>query len=314
MALNWEATETQWFVDQANNMMLEQGHGEDLGGRGDAIGRSFIAYYVYGDERFLEGIENCWVKKKRHWIWRLFGKKYYYQGYRYPTHDHKTGLSRDHLTYTILAYKYAGYSNEALKEFIKNLRYVISNAAWFRPDLWFWVRAIYGSKLNTWLFYFTTNISMKVSRWWNKRISKMAFEPEGSQDEWVLIPNSVKPKIIINLAKLLYPTYALHIQAWQLYLMPDSKKKRKLQKICLDICPAHNYVIQMLLGANKMVLRDNVFNYKSMRGGRWTGSLNPWINCRDMNIITDPKRLTANVQDVDYVRKLYNTIQCRTNI
>ena len=59
-----------------------------------------------------------------------------------------------------------------------------------------------------------------------------------------------------------------------------------------------------------MVDPENVFGYKSMQGGRWTGILNPWINDRDMEIITDPKRLEWNVQDVDYVRKLYNTSAC----
>ena len=40
MAFNWEATETQWYVDQENKMMRVQGHDP-----GDSIEESFRAYF-----------------------------------------------------------------------------------------------------------------------------------------------------------------------------------------------------------------------------------------------------------------------------
>lgn len=318
MALNWEATDTYYFVDQEHNMMLIQNPGwapDGDKGKGDSIGRTFISYFNYGDERFLEGIESCWVKKERNWFWKLLGKKYYYQGYRYPTHYDKD-LSRDHLLYSILAFKYSGYySDNKLKEFVKHLRFKISERFTFTINLWFWVRAVYGSKFYEWLFYAIDIPFFKAIRLWNKIIYKIAsFEEEDSQDNWIKIQNELKPKIVIKLSNLLYPVYTLHQQAWRLYLLPDSKKKRKLQKICLDIAPKHNYVIKILLGDKESFTREDVWNYKSMTGSRWTGILNPWLNNRDMNIITDEKLLEFNVQDVDYVRKLYNTIQCKKNI
>ena len=66
MAFNWEATDTNWFVDQEHKMMMSRNPGwnpDGDNGAGDAIGRTFRAYVTYGgDDRFLEGIENCWEK------------------------------------------------------------------------------------------------------------------------------------------------------------------------------------------------------------------------------------------------------------
>jgi len=319
MALNWEATETHWFVDQENKMMLTQNPGWNPtggNGKGDAIGRTFIAYYLYGDERFLEGIESCWERVERTGIKRLIFGKYYYQGYRYPHRfPDELGLSRDHLLYTLIVYKYAGYTEEYLKEFTSHLRFRISKFASFTPELWWWKKAISGSKFHLWLYLALTVPVLKVSRWWNKMIYKyVPFEEESHQDDFVLIQNNMKPERIKKWANRLYPIYALHQHAWQLHLLPDSKRKRKAQKIAFDICPKHNYAIQMILGFKDMVDPENVFGFKSMTGGRWTGILNPWINDRDMSMQTNPVRLTANVQDVEYVQKLYNTIHCTHNI
>lgn len=313
---NWEATETEYFVDQIYNMMLIQNPGwkpEGENGKGDAIGRNFIAFFTYGDPRFLEGIEDCWEKVERKgWLKRLLFGKYYYQGYRYPHRfPGEVGLSRDHTIYTLLAFKYAGYSDEFIKDFVKHLRYKISDFALFTPESWLWIHTLYGSKFYTWLFLtITTGVSW-LSGTWNKLIYKLApFEEESSQNDFIKVQNSMKPKRIQRYAKMLYPIYALHIHAWHLYLLPDSKLKRKAQKVALRICPKHNYVIQMLLGFKDMVDSEKVYDFKSMTGFRWSGVLESWINDRDINIITDPKRLEWNQQDVDYLRKLYSTDRC----
>ena len=315
MAFNWEATETQWFVDQIYQMMLTQNpnwkpDGEN--GKGDAIGRSFIAYFVYGDPRFLDGIENCWEKVERKgWLRRLLFGKYYYQGYRYPhRYPGEVGLSRDHTSYTLIAFKYAGYSDEFMKDFVKHLRFKISDFARFTPEMWLWAHSLYGNKLATALFYPISYIVTELNALWNRMLYKWTgFGPESHQDDFVKVPNDFKPKGVRRWAKLFYPIYALHISAWQIKVLPDSKWKKRLQKASLKVCPEHNYVIQMLLNGPKPS-EENVMGYDSMHGGRWTGILNTWINDRDIGKIKDPKRLEYNVMDVDYVRKLYNTIQC----
>jgi hypothetical protein len=318
MAFNWEATDTYYFVDQENKMMLTQNpswkpDGEN--GKGDAIGRSFTSYVAYEDERFLEGIEACWERVERKgWLKRLLFGKYYYQGYRYPhRYPSEVGLSRDHLTYTLLAFKYAGYSDEFIKEFVTHLRFRISKFALFTPELWLWRKALYSRFYEK--LYLLMNIPvLYITKLWNKFVYKIVpFEDEYHPEEFIVIQNELKPKRIRKWAKRLYPIYALHIQAWQLNVLPDSKLKRRAEKIALDLCPKYNYVIQMLLGFKDLVPKEEVDNYKPMRGGRWGGILNPWINDRSMYIIDNPVWTEYNTLDVDYLKKLYNTIQCESS-
>jgi len=306
MAFNWEATETQWYVDQENKMMRVKDLNPD-----DSIFEAFRAYFLYGDERFLEGIESCWVKvERRGWLKRFLFGKYYNQGYRYPTH-YDDNFSRDHLAYTLIAFKYAGYSEEFIKDFVKHLRFRISKRFLFTIDLWCWAYAIANIKPYTLLYPPIQWLVLAVSSKWNKLIYRhIGFGEESHQDDFVKIQNSMKPSGMIKLAKKLYPIYALHIVSWQIKLLKNSKWKKRLQKIALTLCPKHNYPIQMLLQSPNPPSREDVESYRSMEGGRWTGILNPWINDRDINFIVDPKRLQWNVQDVDYVRKLYSTIYC----
>lgn len=317
MAFNWEATGTQWFVDQIYKMMLTQNpswkpDGEN--GKGDSIGRSFLAYFCYGDERFLEGILDCWEKVERKgWLRRLLFGKYYYQGYRYPhRYPGEVGLSRDHTSYTIIALKYAGYSDEFIKDFVTHLRWRISKFARFTPEMWLWARAVANIKPYKTLFYTVSWLVTKLSSWWNGRLYRYAgFGEESHQDDFIKVPNDFKPAQVWKVVRLMYPIYALHIAAWQIKVIDgDSKLKKALQKASLTICPKHNYVVQMLLNSPDKPSEENVMGYDSMRGGRWTGILNTWVNDRDISKIKDPKLLEYNVLDVDYVRKLYNTITC----
>ncbi len=312
---NWEATDTHYFVDQINKMMLIQPPGwkPDDSGEGDSIGRSFEAFFIYGDPRFLEGIEACWERVERKgWLKRLLFGNYYYQGYRYP-HRFKdeVGLSRDHALYTILAFKYAGYSDEFIKDFVKHMRYKISDFALFTPPSWFYIHAIYGSKIYLWLWLIINLPLMKLNRFWNRFIYKMApFEEESRQDDFVKVQNDTKPKRMRRWAKMLYPSYALYEMAWQLYLLPDSKRKRKIEEVCYDICPRYNFVTQMLLGFKDRVDPEMVNDFKSMTGDRWSTVLETMISDRDIHIIKDPKLIEWNVQDVDLLRKLYSTDRC----
>lgn len=316
MAFNWEATKTQWFVDQENKMMLTQNPGwkpDGDNGKGDAIGRSFIAYFNYGDPRFLDGIEACWEKVERKGLKRLLFGKYYYQGHRYP-HRFKDeiGLSRDHTAYTIIAFKYAGYSDEFIKDFVTHLRYRISPFSMFTPEMWLWARAVANIKPYKTLFYLTSWIVTKITAKWNKRLYKFSgFGEESHQDDFIKVQNSFKPSRMQTILKLFYPIYALHIAAWQIKVIDgDSKLKRSLQKAALEICPKHNYAIQLLLNDPNSPSQEDVDGYKSMLGGRWTGILNTWLNDRDVGFLTDPEKLEYNVQDVDYLKKLYYTIRC----
>jgi len=310
---------TEWFVDDYNMMLAQNPSWRPEGdnGRGDSIGRSFRGFFTYGDERFLEGIANCWVKvERKYWISRFLFGKYYYQGYRHPAFaqgidPQPVGLSRDHLVNTVLAFKYAGYSEEFMKEFVTHLRFKISDFALMTINLWLWLRVLAGIKGWGILYYPIEWMVMIVSSLWNRFMYwRSGFGPEQSQDEFVLIPNSMKPKSMRRMVKLFYPTYALQWQAWQIKLLPNKWWKKALQKPLWKITPRYNYVIKILLDHPDRPTKEQVEEYKSMTGGRWSGILNPWMNDRDIRIIEDQKLLEFNVLDEDYLKKLYYTISC----
>jgi len=318
---NWESEDTYYFVDQENKMMLCKNAVWNPGGdngKGDAIGRSFLAYFCYGDDRFLEGISNCWKKVERKgWLKRFLFGKYYYQGYRYPTYangeeEQPVGLSRDHLNYTIFAFKYAGYSDEFLQDFVKHLRFRISDRFIMTINLWLWLRVVANIKPYAALYYPLEWIVSAINSVWNKALYRCSgFGEESHQDDFIKVPNSMKPKSMRKLSSLFFPVYALHQNAWQIRVLPESKWKKRLQKKALTICPKHNYVIQLLLDTPNRPSQENIDSYKAMSSMRWTGILNTWMNDRDMNIIEDPKLLQYNVLDVDYLKKLSNTIVCQ---
>jgi hypothetical protein len=316
----WDANDTYHFVDQKNNMMLRRSLSVDpktVECKDDAIDRTFQAYFTYGDERFLEGIWSCWtIVERKGWLRRLLFGKYYYQGYRHPTYargedQQDTGISRDQIIYTILALKYAGYSDEAIKEFVTHLRWRISNNAHFTLTLWSWARIMAGIKPYTALYYPIQWLVLMRNLIWNKMLYRCSgFGKESHQADFIKIPNSMKPKNMRRMADLFYPVYSLHTVAWKIKMLPDSWYKRSLQKIALKICPTHNYVIQLLLDAPVKPQPEDIKGYQPMTDSRWTGILNTWINDRDLCILTDPRMIRCNVLDVDYLKRLYFYIKC----
>jgi hypothetical protein len=272
---NWEATESSYFVDKENKMMLGQNpswnpNGEN--GKGDAIGRSEEAFYTYGDYRFIEGIESCWVKVPRKtWIGRLLKGKYYYQGYRYPhRYPNEIGISRDHTIGTAIAYKNAGKTDEEMWEWVKHLKFRLSPFALQTIDMWLWNRVISGRKFWSIFYYPITWCVTAFTAWWNLKVEKfIGIGPhyEVHQKDFKNMQNSDKPLIINKACSLLYPTYAMEWTAWQFRLLPDGWWKRQLQKQMRKIVPNYNYVIRILLD-DKTVTQEDVDNYKSMWGGR----------------------------------------------
>jgi len=314
--LDWDAKDTLHFVDQTNQMMLSQNASLDPNGdngKSDAISGAFISYFCYEDERFIEGIKWCWEKRAEiNWFRKyILLKKYHYQGFRYPTeHEKLSGLSRDHLTYSLIAFKYSGVSDDFIKTFVTHLRYKISDFAMFTPDLWTWSHAMAGSRFHRFLYYLMEIPTLRAISWWNRFIYKMVpFKSECHQEAWISpIDNKLKPENVKKWSNRLFTIHALHLLAWQIYLLPDSWAKKLLQKMALEITPKHNYVIRMLLGAK--VSKQNVMRYQPMFGDRWTGILNPWINDRDLHIVvTDCELVRANCIDVDYVQRLFNKTQ-----
>lgn len=307
MTLNWDTIESHNFIDQEHNMMLCQSSDNGIE---DSIGRTLDAFFCYGDIRFIEGIQNCWKKIIK--SIKLFNlipiRKYYWQGYRYPTHYDRT-LSRDHTIYSVIAFKLSGYSNKNLKRFVKHLRWRISDRYTFTPDSWLSIRSIAGIKWAEALFYLIVIPMMWGAMKHNKRIYKKAgFSNEVPQDQFKITLNEDKSEEFKKYTRKLYPVYALTNLSMQLYVMRDSWGKKWLQKILRKMVLKHNYVQKMLLrDLNFKPTSENqnlIYAYKSMKGGRWTTSLNE-VNDRSLYIIKDEKLVEYNALDVDIVRKLF---------
>ena len=310
--LNWIATDTCEYVDQKNKMMIAKNpnwNPNATNGKGDAIGRTAIAYYNYRDPRFIEGIESCWRKVERKGIKRLLFGKYYYQGYRYPEYyPGQDGLSRDHLFYTVLAYKIAGKTDKEIWEFVSHLRWKISDFAMMTIDLKLWLNAVSGRKFAKWLSPRLTYIVLKFNVWKQKKIqnfSGIGPDFEENQDTFRFMMNSDKPKIIDKVCSLLFPTYALHQLAWQSCFY-EGRWKKKIQDKIYSITPKYNYAIKLLVEHPEGITKEDIMSYKPMIGGRWSGNMNKWWNDRTLEIVTDEECIKYNVEDVDYLRKLWD--------
>lgn len=309
---NFDVVGTCYFVDPEYHMMLHMNYGwnpnGDLG-KGDSIGRTFEAYYAYKDERFLDAIKNCWVKIERK-------KGYYYQGYRFPTHDDKD-MSRDHLFNTVLTLIASGCSEKELKEFITHVPWKISPKYSQTLDLWLWMRAISGIWWAKILSPLIEIPLMSFNVLWQKILYKVApFKKEMSQDEFCTASTYKRTKWEKTIGSMLYPSYTMTQYAWRLNYMKKSLSTKILKWLLLKIANKHNYVVRMLLD-DKTVIKEEVYSYKSMMGGRWDGILNPQINDRDLHIITPEKYtnyerlISSNVLDVDLVRSIFEN---KTNV
>jgi hypothetical protein len=283
-------------------------------GRGDSIGRSLDAFRIWGDYRFIEGIESCWVKVKNKGIRRLF-RKWHWQGYRYPTYANGTEinsgdkLSRDHLKNTVIAYKYAGKTDKEMWDFVKRLRWRISDFARFTPELWLFCRMLAGRKISTWLYPRVTYVVKRVTVWLQLKVEKkLGFGPhyEENQDTFHHIQNDYKPACIKPLSKLLHPIFALQQDAEQSTFIKSDKWRKRIQDQIYRITPTYNHVIKLLIDHPEDVSYEDVVSYKPMTGGRWGGILNIWWNNRCLEIVKDPKLVEYNVMDVDYLKYLWN--------
>lgn len=288
---NQQSTDSYYYVDQENDMLIRKPYEynpEDFG-QGDAIGRNLIAYYTWNDYRFIKGIRKCFV---------LNGD--YYQGFRYPNREGK-GISRDHVSYALIALKIA--NDYTLNLLISGLKWRISDFASFTPDMWCWMKSLKGNKFWTSLYYMMEIPLTIINVLRNKYIYwRAGYKEEMDQFEWVA-GNHNKNKIDNKWKKKLFQVYAMHNMAWQLKVMPESIAKRIMQKLVLKMVPRHNYWIKMLLGDFSMTKRQ-IYEYVLTTGDRPTTILNPAICRRDVHVIKEK----YNKLDVDYLRKLWENI------
>jgi len=312
----WDATDTFYFVDTENKMMLGKNYSWNPNGdngKGDAVGRSKDAYFAYGEPRFVEGVKNCWVKIDKG------NGKYYWKGYRYPTPEYfEKDFSRDHTSNTFVLMALAG-EKEWAKEIASHIRWVITEKHktssgkmvgkhCFTPALWGWMK---GKFANKWwglpVFYFISFLELILYWFQNGLVYLMGwFSRELLQEDYnaQTMSRQKQGKWRQFWSKISYPIFALNLFAWQLFILKDNPIKRLLQLMARPLIPRYNHYLKLMFNVGK-VTKDDVLNYKSSQGGRWTTPLNE-LNDRDVRIITKPEWLAANVQDRDLLIAIWN--------
>lgn len=316
---DWDATDTHYFVDQENKMMLSQNYSWNPNGsygKGDAIGRSKDAFFAYGDRRFIEGVKNCWVKMDEG------DGKYWYKGHRYPTPEFlEKDMSRDHTSNTFVLMKLAG-EEEWLKETVSHIKWVITKKHvnsggkkigrhCYTPALWAFAKSFLGKWWALPVFYTMSFLELILYHVQNGLVYLMGwFSRELHQEDYNAkrMARQRQSKWRQTWAKLAYPIYALNLFAWQLFVLKDNPFKRLLQYMSYLLIPRHNYYLKLMFNVGK-VTKEQVLNYKSMKGGRWTTPLNE-LNDRDVFIIEEKpyadEWLRANVLDKDLLIAIWN--------
>lgn len=292
-----------YFVDDYN-MVLTQNYEWDtngINGKGDSIARTARGFFSWGDRNFIDAIKSCWEKKETK-------KGYIYKGWRYPSKYEDT-LSRDHTIWTVIALKLANEPKDKLKDFVKHIPWRLSKRYTQTVDTWLWFRGVAGIKWAKVLWILLQLIIAPITVLWHKFAYKMGgFKEEVSQDEFKKVLNDEKPKNKVYWVKKLYPVYALHQKSWELRLIGDGPIIKLLRRIYLSATGKTNYVIRILLGDDKNVSEKDVIEYKSMVGERWSTSLEPYINDRDLRINDNKEQIKYNQLDVDYLKKLYYSL------
>jgi len=294
-----DSQEHMFFV-QDNMMLCKNLHYDRYGdeGRGDAISRTERARRTYKDPRFEKGIRSCWERKEGgphgHFLF----------GWRYPHYYDRMDMSRDHLSTTLqMISKTRPTFSVWLFYHQIPWRFSFSKRAGKKTiDFHLWALSLCGKVWAEILYYLWSIPEMIVTILWSKLWKLiLGVRREVTQEEYMnrkhefLAVNRRKQKWL----KLIPPVYGLYGRAEQLDCMPRSFGRFLMKKLLLLETPRQNHVMRLLLGAK--VTKEQVEQYRSQRGGRWSGSFTI-MNDRDFEY----NESTANRLDKDYLWVLYH--------
>lgn len=129
----------------------------------------------------------------------------------------KNDVSRDQITMFLAAMKFHG---QDVKKYVKAIKYKISDKYKLTPDMKLWMKALAGNRFAKRMFYLVEWPVVKAYQVWNKS----------------------------NLFKRKFPAYALHLLAWQLYVLEGhSGIKGNLQSMVVSMADDENYLIRLMM-------------------------------------------------------------------
>jgi len=185
-----------------------------------------------------------------------------------------------------------------------------------------WMKALTGNKRAEFFYYFWVIPSARIGNGflrfcrWVGRIT-----PEQDNDVWITEGSAFEDEVWMTLGYYLLwsrtrwqklwawiifqtmPAYALHNKAWQIYIMPESRRKEKLKRILLKRIAPRNLLLRLLLG-DDTVTQEEIDAYPDMTGfppGEYTDE-----TCRrDIRELTD-KEAEFNTYEVELIKWLFN--------
>jgi len=257
-------------------------------------------------EKLFLGLEYCQVFKRGKWVL-----------YRHP--DYKELASRDHHSYFIIYRKLLDPAWTNI--FIKNL--LNSYSLLFFRGMNLWMKSLTGNKRAQWWYYFWNIPGARLGNWWNRLIKWIGDCGYERSNEWWLAdtPQGINRGTLLQngLSKwqkfwlhgpkfklfgkeyhieILLPAYALHVKAWQIYVMPKTPKRDTLRKILIKRVGKSNLMLRLLLG-DTTVTQEEVDNYPHMTGYRPGVYLDETCR-RDIRELT-PQEAEANTYERDLI-------------
>jgi len=130
----------------------------------------------------------------------------------------KNDVSRDQITMFLAAMK---FHNQDVKKYAKAIKWKISDKYKLTPDMKLWIKAVGGNAIPRRLFLLLEWPIVKVYQVWNKS----------------------------NISKRKFPAYALHLLAWQMYVLDaNSGVKNNINTMIVSMADKENYLLRLLAG------------------------------------------------------------------
>jgi hypothetical protein len=179
-------------------------------------------------------------------------------------------VSRDQVTMFLVAMALNG---EEVKKYTKATKWKLSKRYKLTVDMWLWMKALGGNKLAEKMFFITQIPIAKAYQLWNKS----------------------------NISKNKFPSYAVHLLAWQIYsLNSDSKYNASLCSIVEKMADEDNYLVRLLLGFP--VSQQEVDGVKPETGFQWQrDKYDKGSHIRELT----PEEAEFNTLDVDVLKAIF---------
>ena len=298
MSLNYEADKTYIQFDKYGLPFIKG----DPNSIDNCVGTLVCIGFAYGfTPKICEALEQCYVNG------RII---------RHP--DKPVVSSRDHHSYFA---QYRKYTGRKVPKFS------------YMRGLYLWMLSISGNKLAEWMYYTLYIPGARLGNAWNRLIMRIGKAgPERTNKWWIGYEDKTDihnrgTNLQIHFTKwqkfwlygprfklfgkeyhieILVPAYPLHNKGWQLYVMPESRRKERLKKILLLRIEISNIMLRLLYG--DMVTQEEVDNYPHMTGFR-PGVYFPTCD-RHIRELT-PEEAEFNTYEKDLIIWLYekNTAQ-----